>query len=290
VCDDSHSVAHKLPDGNLYASPIGETRPYGANPCAIWPNPQVAIAGPGRTGDDLSMRCDVWWARPAAATERLLAMLDDVERERYGRYRLEVDRLRFLTGRTLLRMVAGRRLGVEPEAVVLDSSCYDCGKPHGKPRVVGPAAPEMSVSHSGSLVALAVVDGPPVGIDVEQIRTAEVGELARLTFSDEERATFEALPGGERQGAFFTYWARKEAVVKATGKGMSIALSKLTMSAHDAPPRVLASRSSEVDPSRVRMADLKPGHDYRASVAVLGAAEPLDVTEQDADADITALG
>jgi hypothetical protein len=38
------------------------------------------------------------------------------------------------------------------------------------------------------------------------------------------------------------------------------------------------------------MADLKPGHDYRASVAVIGAAEPLAVTEQDADADITALG
>jgi len=236
------------------------------------------------------MRCDVWWARPAVATERLLAMLDDVERERYDKYRLEVDKLRFLTGRTLLRMIAGRRLGVEPERVALDASCYDCGKPHGKPRVLAEGAPEMSVSHSGSLVALAVVDGPPVGIDVEQIRTAEVGELARLTFSDEERAAFEALADGERHGAFFTYWARKEAVVKATGRGMSIALSKLTMSAHDAPPRVLASKSSEVDPSRVRMADLAPGHDYRASVAILTTEEPLEVTERDADIDITTLG
>jgi 4'-phosphopantetheinyl transferase len=236
------------------------------------------------------MRCDVWWARPAVATERLLAMLDDVERERYDKYRLEVDRLRFLTGRTLLRMIAGRRLGVEPERVTLDASCYDCGKPHGKPHVVAAGAPEMSVSHSGSLVALAVTGGPPVGIDVEQIRTAEVGELARLTFSAEERAVFEAVPEGERHGAFFTYWSRKEAVVKATGKGMSIALSKLTMSAHDAPPRVLASGSSEVDPSRVRMADLEPGHDYRASVAILSAEDALEVTEQDADAEITALG
>ncbi len=235
------------------------------------------------------MRCDVWWARPAAATERLLAMLDDIERERYDRYRLEVDKLRFLTGRTLVRMIAGERLGVAPEQVVLDASCYDCGKPHGKPRVVAPGAPEMSVSHSGSLVALAVVDGPPVGIDVEQIRTAEVGELARLTFSDEERAVFDALPAGERQGAFFTYWARKEAVVKATGRGMSIALSKLTLSAHDAPPRVLASGSPEVDPPGVRMADLRPGHDYRASVAVL-ADEDVDVREQDADGLIAALG
>jgi 4'-phosphopantetheinyl transferase len=235
------------------------------------------------------MRCDVWWARPAPATGRLLALLDDVERERYERYRQEVDRLRFLTGRTLLRMIAGRWLEVEPEQVTLDASCYDCGKPHGKPRVVAPGAPEMSVSHSGSLVALAVAEGSAVGIDVEQIRAAEVAELARLTFSPDERAAFDVLSAGEQQGAFFTYWARKEAVVKATGRGMSIAMSKLTLSAHDAPTRVIASASSEVDPAGVRMADLSPGHDYRASVAVL-SAEPPEVTEQDADALITALG
>ena len=279
----------KLPDGNLYASHSAKTRPHGANPCARWPNAEVGFAAADHTGDDLGMRCDVWWARPAPATGRLLALLDDVEHERYERYRQEVDKLRFLTGRTLLRMVGGRWLGVEPEKVALDASCYDCGKPHGKPRVVAPGAPEMSVSHSGSLVALAVADGPAVGIDVEQIRTAEVGELARLTFSPDERATFDALPAGERQGAFFTYWARKEAVVKATGRGMSIAMSKLTLSAHDAPPRLVASASSEVDPAGVRMADLSPGHDYRASVAVLSAESP-EVTEQDADALIAALG
>jgi 4'-phosphopantetheinyl transferase len=235
------------------------------------------------------MRCDVWWARPAAATERLLAMLDDVERERYANYRMEIDKLRFLTGRTLIRAVAGRRLGADPADVVLDSSCYGCGKPHGKPRVVADGAPEVSISHSGSLVALATVDGAPVGVDVEQIRGAEVGELARITFSAGERAVFDALPENDKQGAFFTYWARKEAVVKATGKGMSIVMSKLTLTAHDAPPRVLASESSEVDPARVHMADLAPGHDYRASVAVLGGG-PLEVTEQDADDLITALG
>jgi 4'-phosphopantetheinyl transferase len=235
------------------------------------------------------MRCDVWWARPAPATERLLAMLDDVERGRYAAYRMEVDKLRFLTGRTLIRAIAGRRLGVEPERVVLDASCYDCGKPHGKPRVVADGAPEVSISHSGSLVALAVADTSPLGIDVEQIRDAEVGELARIAFSPAERTVFETLSANEKQGAFFTYWSRKEAVVKATGKGMSIPMTKLTLSAHDTPPRLVASESSEVDPARLRMADLRPGHDYRASVAAIGES-PLEITEQDADDLITALG
>lgn len=237
------------------------------------------------------MRCDVWWARPAAETPRLLAMLDDVERERYGRYRLEVDQLRFLTGRALIRTIAGQRLGIEPEAVVLDSSCYDCGKPHGKPRVVADGAPSVSISHSGSRVALAVIDGPPVGVDVEQVRDAEVDELARIAFSPDERAAFDALPAAGRRSAFFTYWSRKEAVVKATGKGMSIVMSTFTLSDFDAPPRVVASDSAEVDPARVHMSDLAAGEEYRASVAVIGDAPGPDwVTEQNADAVIAALG
>jgi 4'-phosphopantetheinyl transferase len=218
-------------------------------------------------------------------------MLDGVERDRYDQYRREVDQLRFLTGRALIRTVAGKVLGVEPEKIVLDASCYDCGRPHGKPRVVADGAPEVSISHSGARVALAVVDGPPVGVDVEEIRGAEVNELARIAFSAAERESFAAIPDERRQAAFFTYWARKEAVVKATGKGMSIAMSKFTLADFDAAPRVLASESAEVDPARVHLADLAAGPDYRASVAVIGASPPADwITEREADDLIAALG
>jgi 4'-phosphopantetheinyl transferase len=235
------------------------------------------------------MRCDVWWAEPAPATPRLLALLDDAERGRYGNYRREVDQLRFLTGRTLIRAVAARWLGVEPEAIELDSSCYDCGKPHGKPRVVADDAPEVSISHSGEKVVLAIVPGRPVGVDVEEIRGAEVAELARITFSDAEREVFGQVPEPALRAAFFTYWARKEAVVKATGRGMSVAMSSFTLSAHDAAPAVLSSESPRIDPASVRMADLDAGEDYRASVAVF-ADEALEVTERPAAELIASLG
>lgn len=237
------------------------------------------------------MRCDVWWARPAAATPRLLAMLDDVERERYAGYRREIDKLRFLTGRTLIRAIAGTRLGVEPEAVVLDSSCYACGKPHGKPTIVAAGAPAVSISHSGERVALAVVDGPPVGIDVEEIRDAKVDDLAGIAFSAIERDEFAAVPRPAHRAAFFTYWARKEAVLKATGKGMSIPMNTFTLSAFDAAPRILSSDSTEVDPARVHLADVDAGAAYRATVAIIGDPPPTGwVVEQDADALIADLG
>jgi 4'-phosphopantetheinyl transferase len=232
------------------------------------------------------MRCDVWWAHPAAATAALLELLDDVERSRYENYRRDVDKLRFLTGRALIRGVAAAELGKDPRDIAIDSSCFDCGKPHGKPKIDGL---EVSVSHSGNWVALAVTDTAPVGVDVEEVRDAEVDDLAGIAFSPAELAVFKKVPQTDRKGAFFTYWSRKEAVVKATGKGMSVPMSKLTLTAHDAPPEVVASDAPEVDIAAVHMVDLHAGDGYRASVAVFGAEEPT-VTERDATDLISSLG
>jgi len=234
------------------------------------------------------MRCDVWWARPTAETPRLLGMLDEIERGRYANYRREIDRLRFLTGRALIRAVAGTSLSIEPAAVELDSSCFDCGKPHGKPKVVGSTL-EVSISHSGDRVVLAVTTGAPVGVDVEEVRAAEVDDLAGIAFSPAELTVFGAVPEAQRRGAFFTYWARKEAVLKATGKGMSLGMTKVTLSGHDEPPRVVATEAAEVDAPNAHLTDLDAGPDYRACVAVF-ATEAPKVTEHDANELIAGLG
>ncbi|MFC4854200.1 4'-phosphopantetheinyl transferase family protein [Actinophytocola glycyrrhizae] len=232
------------------------------------------------------MRCDVWWARPAAGTPALLELLDDVERSRYDGYRREIDKFRFLTGRTLIRGVAALELGVSARDVVIDSSCFGCGKPHGKPKVDGL---EVSISHSGDWVALALTEAAPVGVDVEEVRDAEVDDLARIALSPAELAVFRTVPPGDKKGAFFTYWSRKEAVVKATGKGMSVPMSKLTLTAHDEPPRVVSSEAPEVESGAVFMADLDPREGYRAGLAVFGTEEPK-VTERDAADLIASLG
>lgn len=234
------------------------------------------------------MRCDVWWAHPAAETPGLFGLLDEVERGRFAGYRREADKLRFLTGRALIRGVVSRELGIAPSEVRLDSSCFECGKPHGKPKIVGSTL-EVSISHSGDWVGLAMTDGAPVGIDVEEVRDAEVDGLAGICFSPPELITFKSVPEDDRRGAFFTYWARKEAVLKATGKGMWVVMSKLTLAGHDEEPRVVDSETSEVDITAVRMADLDRGPDYRACMAVF-AESPPKVEEHDATDLIASLG
>jgi 4'-phosphopantetheinyl transferase len=234
-----------------------------------------------------STHCQVWWARPSIESPRLLALLDPVELDRHAAYQRTVDQVRFLTARVVAKVLAARAMGVKPDQVTLDSTCPDCGRKHGKPKVVAPPGepvPELSISHSGGLVAVAVTDGVPVGVDVEQERDVQVEDLIRLTLSPAEQDAFATVADADRDAAFFTYWARKEAILKATGRGLAIPMTKVTITHWDQPPRILDSQSSEVDPTAMTLAHLTPGTGYRACVAILAKLPAGDwVTEHDAD-------
>jgi 4'-phosphopantetheinyl transferase len=130
----------------------------------------------------------------------------------------------------------------------------------------------VSVSHSGDRVAVAATAAAPVGVDVERVRELRLAELGAQTLGPGEWATDLA--------EFFTYWARKESAVKATGDGLSVPLSGVLVSRPDEPARLLGYRAR---PDLVAtMRDLDPGPGYAAAVTVL-AGEPWQVIEHTAD-------
>jgi 4'-phosphopantetheinyl transferase len=242
--------------------------------------------------------CQVWWARPAVETPRLVSLLDKVELERHSAYHRAADRARFLTGRAVAKAIVAAELGIEPAAVSLDSTCPDCGRTHGKPTVVRPPGvaadrvlPELSITHSGDRVGVAMTAGIPVGLDVEQERDVQVDGLVRMTLSTGELDVFATVSESDRDAAFFTYWARKEALLKATGRGLAISMTKLTVTPWNQPPRIVTSQASEVDATRTHMAQLDAGTGYRACVAVIAASDIGEnwVTEHDADPLIDSL-
>ena len=97
---------------------------------------------------------------------------------------------------------------------------------HGKPLLAGPGTDglHVSLSHTRGLVGC-VVARCPVGLDCEpRARAARLGALrvARRRFSPAEVAALERLPPGRaRDAAFLRMWTLKEALVKATGRGIS---------------------------------------------------------------------
>jgi 4'-phosphopantetheinyl transferase len=138
--------------------------------------------------DPAPLATEVWWAHTSAADDRLLRLLDEEELTRNSRFRHQADRDRHLLGRATARLLLAERAGCPPEKVTFALRCRSCEEkertgadegagtgqgPHGKPRPTGPAEGwEVSVSHSGEWVALAMASGVPVGVDVERVSAA----------------------------------------------------------------------------------------------------------------------
>jgi 4'-phosphopantetheinyl transferase len=223
---------------------------------------------------------DVWWARRQDAADRHLALLDETERQRWAGYRHDADRERFLVGCALAKMVIAGCTGRRPGEVALDRTCRRCGKPHGKPAIKGSRL-ELSVAHSGDLVAVAIATAP-VGVDVEQLegRARPLGgdgdpdALARLVLADAERAALAAVPPSGRARAFLVAWTRKEAVTKATGDGLRAVFTEVIVAADRGRPRLMAWPYPQ-PPQSVTLHDLDAEPGYVAALAVIGRCDTV---------------
>ena len=201
------------------------------------------------------------------------SLLDGAERARAHRIRHPAERLRFVLGRVLVRRVVGSYLGVAPEDVVVSRRCHHCGCERGKPRVAAIGrAPSFSLSHSGRWVGLAVANAD-VGLDIEAVRPGLDGpELASTVLSPGERAVFDRTPPEDRPVAFLRYWTRKEAILKATGHGLSVAPAAVVVTAPGAAPGLLDWTADRSRPPAVQLAEIDVDGRHTGCVAVLSTA------------------
>jgi 4'-phosphopantetheinyl transferase len=220
--------------------------------------------------------CQLWWASPAHRAEWHDGLLDQAEARRRDLYLSAADRDRFTVGAALTRLVLAGLLGVDPAGVPVRRTCAQCGDAHGRPRLATEAI-DFSISHSGDLIVLAVTrsqaaDGASrtVGVDVERIAPGPDEELADVVLSAAERITFDRLEGSARTGAFFRYWVRKEALLKATGDGLAVPMKHLTMSGPDQPPRLAHWLRRPDLAAGVSTHDLHAGPGYVAALAFVG--------------------
>jgi 4'-phosphopantetheinyl transferase len=221
-------------------------------------------------------RVDVWWARLGDVTEPRVDLLVGAERDRFAAYRKDDDRRRFATGSAVVRLATGGYLGVPAADVALDRTCPDCGRPHGRVRLPSEYRLEVSVTHSGDWVGVAFAR-TAVGLDVERIgRARDLDGLARVTLDPAEARVLAGVPEDRRAAAFVRYWARKEAVLKATGEGLRTPPAHVTVSAPDDPPRLTAHVGRPGLPGALRLFDVDPDADHKAALAVLSADASRD--------------
>lgn len=173
----------------------------------------------------------VWFTPLSAAAVELETILDKTETRRYCSYRKQEDRKRALLSFGLLRLLLSGFLEKPPEEIRVLRECPHCRRPHGKPRVLEEYPIEVNISHSGNWVLTALTLNHPIGVDIEQ-RTSERHwkDLVSQVLSVEEYKEWEILSEPEKEVAFFQYWTQKEAILKATGDGLTVPMTNLTVS------------------------------------------------------------
>jgi 4'-phosphopantetheinyl transferase len=224
-------------------------------------------------------RCVVWWSSLPTDTQAAAALLDAGERARCTTYQRAADRARFVGGRVLARRAVAAELGCEPREVRLATRCTVCGGAHGRPRLLGAGdgVLDLSIAHAGERVVVAVARGCGVGVDVEPIGPFEdLTGAAAGVLAPAERTVLAALPASERAPAFFRYWTRKEALLKATGQGLTLEPAALHVAA-PGEPAALIGGPLPLAPEQVRLRDLDAGPGYAACLALLGNGPPPSV-------------
>ncbi len=196
--------------------------------------------------------------------EALSRHLSPDERSRADRFVFAHDRDRFRVGHGRLREILAGYVGVPAGELR-----FAYGE-HGKPRLSldGPA-PHFNLSHSDDQAALAVSHDVEVGVDIEKVRMVERG-LARRFFGAAEIAALEALPDEQWLDGFFRCWTRKEAVLKATGVGLTLSLASFDVSiAADESPRLLRLDGDPEASSRWSLFETRPNAQTIVAVAAV---------------------
>lgn len=189
------------------------------------------------------------------------AVLNHDERERAMRLLSPLHQQRFIASHVILREILGLYLHADPAILQFAYNSYR------KPTLAAPFASSLqfNISHSEDLAVYAITRSGDIGIDIEKIGPGYKSDIAERFFTSAEIAALAALPPSQQAVGFYRVWARKEAIIKANGKGLSQELSSFSVAVEDRLETILTEENSWT---------LIPLAIHPAYAAALASAEP----------------
>ncbi|KPJ67459.1 MAG: hypothetical protein AMJ43_04175 [Coxiella sp. DG_40] len=189
------------------------------------------------------------------------SILSANERKQAQRFLFIQHQERFIVVHGILRQLLANYLSTASKKI---NFIYDN---YGKPKVENI---RFNISHSQDLALFAFTKYSDVGVDIEFVKKDFDGDnIAHRFFSEYEIQSLSKLPSAKRSSAFFNCWTRKEAFIKAIGKGLSFPLNKFDVDiSHSQKSLLLNVRSNEYKVSDWKLIDLDPHQNYAAALAV----------------------
>jgi 4'-phosphopantetheinyl transferase len=219
----------------------------------------------------------VFFPLEISATERdaLAPLLSDSEAARAARFLFPLHGQRYTVAHGQLRLLLAQLLEQEPKRLTFAAGA------HGKPELAGNAASsglQFNLSHSGAYGLVGWSWRRDIGVDVEAWRTMSDEEaLVQRYFSAVEAAAWNELPQASRHEAFFNLWTRKEAYVKALGRGLGLPLHSFDVS-HERGVDARLLRASKLAGDNRPWSLAAPVVDGAISLAVVLQSETLTVS------------
>lgn len=238
---------------------------------------------------DLNMlgEVHVWCAHLANKSDSEIKyywdVLDVLEQHRALRFVQKHHQTRFIISHGILRKLLARYLQADAPSITFQENLY------GKPEVAKQKksshglAIQFNISHSNDLALFAFTLEKQIGVDVEFMeKKLEFADIARKFFTANETKNILACEKKERQKqAFFNCWTRKEAFLKAIGKGLSFALDRVEVAVDDVGD-VAENRAVSIEVKDAQYGNKKwslyaldPAASYAAALVIEGGVDVL---------------
>ena len=143
-----------------------------------------------------------------------LEILCDEEIKESKNFKIENDKLAYLSGRYWIRSIVGDYFKMNPKDLT-----FNIDK-NGRPSIINiwNKNLDFNISHSDEFVILAMSNRLRVGIDIEKIRDIDIDLISYNCFSNKEKKYLKEK--NDKLVNFFKIWTLKESYLKALGCGL----------------------------------------------------------------------
>ncbi len=189
--------------------------------------------------------------------------LDPSEIQRAERFVFAKDRAHYTLCHVRMRQLLAGYAGIAEADVRYRLN------PFGKPELeTNDRMISFSLSHTATHALLAVVQGSPVGADIERVRPI-TPDVATANFSAAEMLILNQISGEGWLRGFYRCWTRKEAVLKAEGVGLNVPLNSFDVEvAADRPAALVTYRSESGLTQHWQLHDVSLNDSVVAAVAL----------------------
>jgi 4'-phosphopantetheinyl transferase len=130
-------------------------------------------------------------------------------------------RLKYVEIHARLKMLLADVINTKPLQLRIQKAEY------GKPYLVDYPELAFNLSHTANKIIVAYGFHHELGVDIETCKPrSNLAGLVDKCFAEEEQLFWRQLPESQQTQVFYRFWTRKEAFVKAVGRGIALGLSQ----------------------------------------------------------------